>query len=155
MRSDEMSADDRPLDRPRNTRPASLPMRVRSRRWPVRRFERELFLSAHARKRGQGHGADQALETEQDNSPGRRCAMNKLSHKRVVDKLIDAYVSWREACLRVSDAYGSWARAMGPGARSADPMVPRDGTAHRAGLGRPGAPLSQRSERNVARAAGH
>ena len=33
--------------------------------------------------------------------------MNKLTHKRVVDKLIDAYVSWREACLRVSDAYGS------------------------------------------------
>lgn len=45
--------------------------------------------------------------------------MNKLSHKRVVDKLIDAYVSWREACLRVSDAYGSWAGETGPGATSA------------------------------------
>ena len=45
--------------------------------------------------------------------------MNKLSHKRVVDKLIDAYVSWREACLRVSDAYGSWAGETGPGARCA------------------------------------
>jgi hypothetical protein len=39
--------------------------------------------------------------------------MNKLSHKRVVDKLIDAYVSWREACLRVTDAYGSWAGETG------------------------------------------
>jgi hypothetical protein len=33
--------------------------------------------------------------------------MNTLPHKRVVDKLIDAYVSWREACLRVSYADGS------------------------------------------------
>ncbi len=45
--------------------------------------------------------------------------MNTLSHKRVVDKLIDAYVSWREACLRVSDAYGTWASERGPGATSA------------------------------------
>jgi hypothetical protein len=45
--------------------------------------------------------------------------MNKLSHKRVVDKLIDAYVSWREACLQVSDAYGTWAGETGPGATSA------------------------------------
>jgi hypothetical protein len=45
--------------------------------------------------------------------------MNKLSHERVVDKLIDAYVSWREACLRVTDAYGSWAGETGPGATSA------------------------------------
>jgi hypothetical protein len=44
--------------------------------------------------------------------------MNKLSHKRAVDKLIEAYVSWREACLRVSDAYGSWASETGPGATS-------------------------------------
>jgi hypothetical protein len=44
--------------------------------------------------------------------------MNKLSHKRVVDKLVDAYVSWREACLRVSDAYGSWASETGPDATS-------------------------------------
>jgi len=44
--------------------------------------------------------------------------MNKLTHKRVVDKLIDAYVSWREACLRVSDAYGSWASETGPRATS-------------------------------------
>jgi hypothetical protein len=44
--------------------------------------------------------------------------MNKVSHKRVVDKLVDVYVSWREACLRVSDAYGSWAGETGPGATS-------------------------------------
>lgn len=35
--------------------------------------------------------------------------MNKLSQKRRVDGLMDAYVSWREACVRVSDAYRSWA----------------------------------------------
>src|SRR5437763_1786781 len=45
--------------------------------------------------------------------------MNKLSHKRLVDRLIDAYVSWREACLQVSDAYGSWANETGLGATSA------------------------------------
>ena len=45
--------------------------------------------------------------------------MNRLSQKRLVDRLIDAYVSWREACLRVSEAYGSWARETGPGARFA------------------------------------
>jgi hypothetical protein len=39
--------------------------------------------------------------------------MNKLSHKRLVDRLMDAYVSWREACLQVSDAYGSWASDTG------------------------------------------
>ena len=41
--------------------------------------------------------------------------MNRLTHKRLVDRLIDAYVSWREACLRVSDAYGSWSSGAGPG----------------------------------------
>jgi hypothetical protein len=45
--------------------------------------------------------------------------MNKLSRKRLVDRLIDAYVSWREACLQVSDAYGSWASETGPEATSA------------------------------------
>jgi hypothetical protein len=45
--------------------------------------------------------------------------MNKLSERRVVDRLMEAYVSWREACLRVSDAYGSWASGTGPGATSA------------------------------------
>jgi hypothetical protein len=34
--------------------------------------------------------------------------MNKLRQERLVDRLMDAYVTWRETCLRVSDAYGSW-----------------------------------------------
>ena len=42
--------------------------------------------------------------------------MNKLRQKRLVDRLIDAYVSWREACLQVSDAYRSWATETGIGA---------------------------------------
>src|ERR1700747_3215631 len=45
--------------------------------------------------------------------------MNKRSQKRLVSELIDAYVSWREACLQVSDAYGSWASETGLGATSA------------------------------------
>ena len=45
--------------------------------------------------------------------------MTKLSQKRLVDRLMEAYVSWREACLRVSDAYGSWASETGPGVTSA------------------------------------
>jgi hypothetical protein len=42
--------------------------------------------------------------------------MNKLAHKRLVDKLMEAYVSWREACLDVSDAHRSWATETGIGA---------------------------------------
>jgi hypothetical protein len=45
--------------------------------------------------------------------------MNKRSQKRLVDKLIEAYVSWREACLRVSDAYGSWGSETGRSVRPA------------------------------------
>ena len=45
--------------------------------------------------------------------------MTKLSQKRLVDRMIEAYVNWREACLRVSDAYGSWASETGPGVTSA------------------------------------
>ena len=41
--------------------------------------------------------------------------MNKLSQKKLVDRLMDAYVSWREACLRVSDAYRSWGSGTGQG----------------------------------------
>lgn len=33
-----------------------------------------------------------------------------LSQKRLVDKMIEAYVAWREACLIVSDAYDAWTR---------------------------------------------
>ena len=39
--------------------------------------------------------------------------MNKLRQKKLVDRLMDAYVGWREACLRVTDAYGSWASERG------------------------------------------
>lgn len=39
-----------------------------------------------------------------------------LSQKRQLDKMIDAYVTWREACLLVSDAYDSWVSETGPGA---------------------------------------
>jgi hypothetical protein len=45
--------------------------------------------------------------------------MNKLSQKRLADGLMEAYVSWREACLRVSDAYGSWVSETGVNATSA------------------------------------
>jgi hypothetical protein len=45
--------------------------------------------------------------------------MKKLSQKRLVDRLLDAYVSWRAACIRVSDAYGSWASGTGPDGTSA------------------------------------
>lgn len=45
--------------------------------------------------------------------------MNRLSQKRLVDRLTDAYVSWREACVRVSDAYGSLASGAGTGDESA------------------------------------
>jgi hypothetical protein len=44
--------------------------------------------------------------------------MDKLSQKRLVDRLVEAYVSWREACLRVSDAYGAWTSETGLGAAS-------------------------------------
>ena len=37
-----------------------------------------------------------------------------LTRKRLVDKLIEAYVDWRETCTRVDDAYRSWARAGDP-----------------------------------------
>jgi len=32
---------------------------------------------------------------------------------------MDAYVSWREACLQVSDAHSSWRSDTGPGVTSA------------------------------------
>jgi hypothetical protein len=43
-----------------------------------------------------------------------------LTRKRLVDKLIEAYVDWREACTRVDDAYRSWA----------GDTDPRDGVAY-------------------------
>jgi hypothetical protein len=47
----------------------------------------------------------------------RRYMMNTLSRKRLVDKLVDAYVDWREMCARVNDAYRSWASETAPGDR--------------------------------------
>lgn len=40
--------------------------------------------------------------------------MNTLSEKWLVDKLVEAYVAWRETCARVDDAYRSWASETGP-----------------------------------------
>jgi hypothetical protein len=45
--------------------------------------------------------------------------MNKLGQKRLVDRLMDAYVSWREACVRVSSVYRSWPDGAGADAESA------------------------------------
>ena len=45
--------------------------------------------------------------------------MNKSSENPLVDTLIEAYVSWRETCLRVSDAYRSWTTGPCRGAPSA------------------------------------
>jgi hypothetical protein len=39
--------------------------------------------------------------------------MNKLRKKRLVDTLMEAYVDWRDACLRVNDAYASWTSETG------------------------------------------
>jgi hypothetical protein len=44
----------------------------------------------------------------------RRYRMSMLSRERLVDKLVEAYVAWREACARVDDAYRSWASETGP-----------------------------------------
>jgi hypothetical protein len=45
--------------------------------------------------------------------------MLKRTETRLVDRMISAYVDWREACRLVHDAYRSWASATGPGARVA------------------------------------
>jgi hypothetical protein len=42
--------------------------------------------------------------------------VNRLSQKRLVDKMIDAYVDWREACRSVNAAYRCWGSASGPSA---------------------------------------
>jgi hypothetical protein len=38
----------------------------------------------------------------------------RIALRRQVDKMVDAYVDWHEACLLVSDAYRSWSSATGP-----------------------------------------
>ena len=45
--------------------------------------------------------------------------MRKRTETRLVDRMISAYVDWREACHLVNDAYHSWASAIGPCARDA------------------------------------
>jgi hypothetical protein len=45
--------------------------------------------------------------------------MRKCTETRLVDRMIGAYVDWREACRLVHDAYRSWACATGPRARVA------------------------------------
>jgi hypothetical protein len=42
-----------------------------------------------------------------------------LSQKRLVDTLVDAHLNWREACLRVSDAYRFSATQSRPGPTAA------------------------------------
>ena len=38
----------------------------------------------------------------------RTSGMRKPTEKRLVDKMIAAYVDWRDACRRERDAYRSW-----------------------------------------------
>lgn len=45
--------------------------------------------------------------------------MKKRTEARLVDRLIEAYVGWREACLIVDDTYRSWSRTARAGAASA------------------------------------
>jgi hypothetical protein len=45
--------------------------------------------------------------------------MHKRTETRLVDRMISAYVSWREASRLVHDAYRSWATATGPRAHVA------------------------------------
>jgi hypothetical protein len=41
--------------------------------------------------------------------------MRKRTETRLVDRMIGAYVDWREACRLVHDAYRSWTSATGSG----------------------------------------
>jgi hypothetical protein len=45
--------------------------------------------------------------------------MRTRTEARPVDRLIQAYVEWREACLVVEDTYASWSRTARPGAATA------------------------------------
>ncbi len=45
--------------------------------------------------------------------------MDTLSRKRMLDKVVEAYVAWRETCARVSDVYRSCASETGPSGRAA------------------------------------
>ena len=41
--------------------------------------------------------------------------MTTLTRKRMMDKLLDAYVDWREACGSVNESYRSWTNDTGRG----------------------------------------
>jgi hypothetical protein len=45
--------------------------------------------------------------------------MNASSRGQLLDKLIEAYVDWCEACTQVKDAHRSWASETGSGGRAA------------------------------------
>lgn len=45
--------------------------------------------------------------------------MNTLRRERLVDRLVEAYIDWRETCAWVSDAYRSWTSETAPGDRAA------------------------------------
>jgi hypothetical protein len=45
--------------------------------------------------------------------------VRKRTETRLVDRMISAYVDWRETCRLVHDAYRAWASATGPRARVA------------------------------------
>jgi hypothetical protein len=45
--------------------------------------------------------------------------MRKRTETRLVDRMISAYVDWREACRLVHEVYRSWASATGPRGRVA------------------------------------
>ncbi|HEY2435646.1 MAG TPA: hypothetical protein VGH93_00595 [Solirubrobacteraceae bacterium] len=45
--------------------------------------------------------------------------MRKQTKARLVDRLVEAYVGWREACLIVDDTYRSWSRNARAGAATA------------------------------------
>jgi hypothetical protein len=45
--------------------------------------------------------------------------MRKRTETRLVDRMIIAYVDWRETCSLVHDAYRAWASSTGPRARVA------------------------------------
>lgn len=45
--------------------------------------------------------------------------MRKRTETQLVDRMINAYIDWREACRLVHEAYRAWAIETGPRARVA------------------------------------
>jgi hypothetical protein len=37
-----------------------------------------------------------------------RCLLETMGQELLVDMLVEAYVDWREACVRVNDTYSDW-----------------------------------------------